>query len=101
MVAKSKDICNNGKGSRYVNPVCYSDNAFEKPLGWPQGRRTDNEAGKVNGYRPGPCAKTDFRGGDGLITFRLFFCYLMMLLSSQIIQHRMIWYLMKRVNELE
>lgn len=75
---------------RYLNPTCKSENAFEKPLGWPQSRWTDTEAGKVNGYRPGPCAKTDFCGGDGLITFRyLFFGYLMTLLISQILQLRM------------
>ena len=39
-------------------------NAFEKPLGWPQSRWTDSEAGKVNGCRPGRCAKTDFCVGD-------------------------------------
>jgi len=59
---------------QYLNPTGNSENAFQKSLGWPQSRWTDNEAGKVNGYRPGPCAKTDVCCGDGLITFR-YLCF--------------------------
>jgi len=63
-------------GRQYLNPTCKRENAFEKPLGWPQSKWTDTEAGKVNGYRLGPCAETDFCGGDGLITFRYLFFWL-------------------------